>query len=304
VLRRLDGLALSGRRVVEGTASGAHRSPIKGASVEFRQHRAYVPGDEPRKLDWRVLARTDRPYVREYEQETKLRGMLVLDASGSMGYGGGTQEAIGKRQEGESKFEFAAKVAAALSYLMLSSGESVGISLAGEMIHSAPPATGTAQLARVIDLLERSGPAQGPADLQRTLAEVAQRLGRRSLVMLISDFFAPVEALKRGFARLVHGKHEAIALRILHRHEIEFPFRTWRQFRGLEGERARLVEPAMMRRAYLEAFQTHQAQLQRVCGSLGVELHTMISDEPMVDALLHLLRRRTEKQMQNLRFQT
>src|SRR5829696_19988 len=112
VLRRLEGLALSGRRVVEGTTVRTHRSPIKGASVEFRQHRAYVAGDEPRRLDWRVLARTDRPYVRQYEQETNLRAMLVLDASGSMGYAGsdGKFEIRSSKSETISKFEFGAKV--------------------------------------------------------------------------------------------------------------------------------------------------------------------------------------------------
>src|SRR5436190_3557246 len=128
VVQRLIALTLSGRRVVEGAVAGIHRSPVKGASVEFRQHRAYVAGDEPRRLDWRILARTDRPYVREYDQETNLRAVLVLDASGSMGYGG-RHEA--KRQAGEMKFQYAASVVASLAYLMLGQTESVGIAVSG-----------------------------------------------------------------------------------------------------------------------------------------------------------------------------
>src|SRR3954447_25999143 len=138
VVERLGALTLSARRIVEGTTSGLHRSPLKGASVEFRQHRAYVPGDEPRRLDWRVLARTDRPYVREFHEETNLRGMLLLDRSGSMGYAGsgfripgsGRSHSRSLRSEPGtrlSKFEYAAKIVASLAYLMLRQGESIGV---------------------------------------------------------------------------------------------------------------------------------------------------------------------------------
>src|SRR5438067_814260 len=119
LLERLLSLQLSARRVVEGTTTGRHRSPVRGASVEFRQHRAYAAGDEPRRLDWRVLARTDRPYVREYDEETNLRAVLLLDASGSMGY-------AGRGGKSDSKFDYASKLVAALSYLMLGQTETVG----------------------------------------------------------------------------------------------------------------------------------------------------------------------------------
>src|SRR5437667_4624944 len=123
LLQRLNHLSLSARRVVEGTTTGLHRSPLKGASIEFRQHRSYVPGDEPRHLDWRVLGRTDRTYVKEYDEETNLRCALLIDGSGSMAYAGAAQS------RSESKFDYAAKLAAALAYLMLSQTESVGIAV-------------------------------------------------------------------------------------------------------------------------------------------------------------------------------
>src|SRR5215210_6494352 len=121
LIERLNHLQLSARSVVEGSIVGAHRSPMKGASVEFRQHRFYTPGDEPRRLDWRVLGRTDRPYIKEYDEETNLRAVLLLDASGSMSYAGA--------RKGEPKFEYASRLVAALSYLMLGQTESVGVGL-------------------------------------------------------------------------------------------------------------------------------------------------------------------------------
>src|SRR5438874_13488126 len=128
LIERLNQLQLSARRVVEGSIAGLHRSPVKGASVEFRQHRPYAPGDEPRRLDWRVLARTDRPYIKEYDEETNLRCAILLDSSGSMAYAG---------QSGDSsKFEYASKLAAALAYLMLAQTESVGLGVFGRRIES------------------------------------------------------------------------------------------------------------------------------------------------------------------------
>src|SRR5688500_11634888 len=145
LIERLNALQLSARRVVEGQTVGQHRSPVRGASIEFRQHRPYVPGDEPRRLDWRVLARTDRPYVREYHQETNLRCMLLLDRSGSMSYAGKNRL---------SKFDYAAKVVASLTYLMLNAGESIGVAtIARRIEHWLAPHAATQQLARVIDVL-------------------------------------------------------------------------------------------------------------------------------------------------------
>src|SRR5580692_5316092 len=150
LVERLNHLQLSARSVVEGSITGQHRSPVKGASVEFRQHRFYSPGDDPKHLDWRVLARTDRPYIKEYDEETNLRCLLMLDTSGSMAYG---------RKSGR-KFDYAAKVIAALAYLMLGQAESVGLALCGPKLeHWLAPRAGSGQLSRVIDALERASPA-------------------------------------------------------------------------------------------------------------------------------------------------
>src|SRR5438105_10064692 len=207
LVERLNHLQLSARSVVEGSITGQHRSPVKGASVEFRQHRFYTPGDELRHLDWRVLARTDRPYIKEYDEETNLRCVLVLDRSGSMAYGGGGVQPKG---------EYACRLAAALAYMMLREGESVGLALCGRRLeHWVAPHGGTHHLARVIDALERATP-RGPASIGQAIQDVADRLERRALVIVITDAIAPIDTLKRGLARLRHDRHEAIFLRILH----------------------------------------------------------------------------------------
>lgn len=282
LVERLNHLQLSARSVVEGSTVGLHKSPLKGASIEFRQHRFYVPGDDPRRLDWRVLARTDRPYVREYDEETNLRCAIVLDSSGSMGYG---------RKHG-TKFDFAARLAASLAYLMLGQTEAVGLATAGDRVGSwLPPHAGTAQLARVIEALERATPA-GESDLARSVQEVADRLERRSLVIVLSDFFNPVPRIRTALARLRHDRHEVIALRVLDDDETTFPFRRWSRFRGLEGERSKVREPALVRKKYLDGFRSHAAQLESACRGLACELHAFGTNRSLDESLTTFLQHR------------
>src|SRR5687767_845744 len=162
LIEHLNQMRLGAASVVQGGTVGLHRSPVRGASVEFRQHRFYVPGDEPRRLDWRVLARTDRPYVKEYDEETNLRSVLMLDVSASMAYGEGT----------ESKFEFASRLAAALAYLMLGQTESVGVAVCGRGVeHWLAPHAGPTQLSRVLEKLEQAAPA-GPSGFDKAMHDV------------------------------------------------------------------------------------------------------------------------------------
>ena len=282
LVERLNHLQLSARSVVEGSIIGQHRSPVKGASVEFRQHRFYTPGDEPRRLDWRVLGRTDRPYIKEYDEETNLRCAVMLDCSGSMAYGG----------KAGTKFDYAAKMVASLAYLMLGQTESVGLALFGERLEQwLAPKPGTAQLSRVIDALERSAP-KGASGVTQAMHEVADRLGRRSLVIVVSDALAPVPKLREGLARLRHDRHETILIQVLDRDEVQFPFRTWSRFRGLEGERPQLLEPALIRKTYLDNFRRHRRELEETCRALGAEFYSFVSEKPLIDSITFFLRRR------------
>ncbi len=282
VVEQLNHLQLSARSVVVGGTVGQHKSPIKGASVEFRQHRIYVPGDEPRRLDWRVLGRTDRHYVKEYDEETNLRCVLMLDCSGSMAYEG----------RGERKFDFGAKLCAAFAYMMLGQTESVGVAMCGKGVeYWLSPHGGSSQLSRVLDALEQRGP-RGESGLGAGLHGVAERLERRGLVIVVSDFFVGVEELRGGLAHLRHDRHEVIAIQVVDRDEEEFPFRSWCRFRGLEGERARLLEPAMMGKMYRENFRRHRRELREACVTLGVEYHGFVTDRGLLEAIRSFLARR------------
>src|SRR6187551_1616989 len=247
LVERLNHLQVTARSVVEGSITGAHRSPLKGASVEFRQHRFYAPGDEPRRLDWRILGRTDRPYVKEYDEETNLRCVMMLDRSGSMAYG----------SLGESKFDFAAKLTASLSYLMLAQTESVGLAtFANGIDRWLGPSNRTQQLSHIIETLERAAPT-AKSDLPRAVQQLSDRLGRRSLVILLSDLMVPIPLFKESLARLRHDRHEVIVLRVLDRDEIEFPFKNWCRFKDLEGDVHQIIEPAIVRKKYLARFTEH-----------------------------------------------
>src|SRR3954447_2878521 len=289
LVERLNHLQLSARSVVEGTISGAHRSPVKGASVEFRQHRFYVPGDELRRLDWRVLGRTDRPYIKEYDEETNLRCVILLDTSGSMAYAGQSPEArrdasAGGLEDGliPGKFDYACRLVASLGYLMLAQTESVGLAtFSGTIDHWLVPRAGISQLAPLIDLLERAVP-RGDSKPGEAMSEVADRLERRALAIVISDCFQPIARIREGLTRLRHDRHETILIQVLHQDEVEFPFRRWSRFRGLEGERPTLLEPAPVRKTSLDNFRRHRRELADRARAAGAEFHTFTTDKPLI----------------------
>jgi len=282
LVESLNQLQITARRVVEGTTTGRHASALKGASVEFRQHRFYVPGDSPRRLDWRVLARTDRPYIKEYDEETNLKCVLMLDASGSMRYGG----------ESGTKFDYAAKLTAALAYLTLANTETVGLSLfSSKLDRWVAPRSGHGQLFRLIDALERTTP-RGESSAGRAMQESADRMGRRSLVVLVSDLLTPVASLRAGLARLGHDRHEVIVIRVLDADEITFPFRRWTIFRGLENEPSRECDPVLARQTYLDNFRRHAHELDTMIRANGAEYVTFTTDRPLIESLTSFLHRR------------
>lgn len=284
-VEKLNHLAFGARSVVEGNTAGLHRSPIKGASVEFREHRVYVPGDEPRHIDWRVLARSDKTFVKEYDEETNLRCMIFLDASGSMNYG---------RQQGVdgSKFVAAMRIVAAISYLMLAHTESAGLAIAreGDDTWLVPSSTST-QLSRLIDVLERLSP-EGPTVLTDLIHRRADRLDRRSLVVIVSDFFSPMDAIKSALARLRYDRHEIVPVRMLHEDEESFPFKTWTRFAGLEGESQRTIEPAAIRQKYLQRFRTHTEELHRAARAVQADLIQCKSNAPLMESIGRVIQRR------------
>lgn len=274
-LARLSRLQLRARLVVEGVISGLHRSPYHGFSVEFAQHREYTPGDELRYLDWKVFGRSDRFYVKEFEEETNLKAYLLLDASDSMTYRSGEL----------SKLEYGSIVAASLAQLMLQQRDAVGLAVFNDRVRRYLPPRGLASHFTQM-LAELEAPPTAPkTDLGATFHELAEQIKRRGLIIVISDLFGPAEAALMGLRHFRHRKHEVIVFHILDRHEMEFPFSELTRFDGLEGEPQLMVDPHTIRADYLREFRAFIETLERGCREIDVDLVRMPTDEP-IDRLL------------------
>lgn len=284
-LARYGGLTLVARKVVEGYLAGIHRSPFKGFSVEFAEHRQYAPGDEPRRLDWRLLARSDRLYVKEYEEETNLKAYIVVDASGSMAYRGGQKR---------SKFEYAQQVAASLAYLMLAQLDAVGLITHDMKVRRLiPPKASSKHLLTLLTTLEQTSPG-GETQLSSVWESIAARhLKRRGLVILLSDCFDDAASLSMALQHLRYKHHEVMLFHILAPEEIEFPFRNPTKFRDLE-QRGREVtsDTRRLREEYLRNFEAWRQRIRRRAEDLQVDYVLLKTDEPVDRALGGYLARR------------
>lgn len=261
-LVRMGRLELVARQLVEGLMMGRHRSPFKGSSVEFVEHREYYPGDEIRHIDWRAYGKTGRYYVKEFEDETNLRAHLLVDASGSMKYGGRTL----------SKFEYARALAASLAWLLTTQRDSVGlITFDSKVREQLRPSSSRESLRRIIHVLEGTTPG-ADTGLAAVLDSALPTIQRRSLLILISDCFDSPEALERTLQRCRHARHEVVVLRIVAPEEVEFPFSKPTQFRDLEiSDNRLLVDPARLRQEYLRQYHDFATRLEQICGNLGVD---------------------------------
>ncbi|NLY03192.1 MAG: DUF58 domain-containing protein [Rhodopirellula sp.] len=282
-LSKLASLQVLARRVVEGFCSGLHRSPHKGFSVEFKEHRPYVRGDEVRSIDWKIFGKTDRLYIREHEQETNLRSTILLDTSGSMGY-------CGVRAGGISKHHYAVRLTACLAYLMLEQQDSVGlVTFDSEVRRYIPPRGRASHLRAILDELGKSRP-QVETELAQVFHELAAKIHRRSLVIIISDCFGDVDQLLKALARFRHARHDMIVFQIWDPDELDFPFRQWTQFESLETPaHRRLVDPAHLRQAYLENLKRFRDQLTAGCHRHRIDLVPMTTDRPYAEALASYL---------------
>jgi uncharacterized protein (DUF58 family) len=277
-LAKYGRLSLIARTVVEGFLSGVHKSPYKGFSVEFAEHRQYYPGDEIRHIDWRVFGKTDRYYIKEYEEETNLQAHLLVDASGSMGFRGSPGA--------PSKFEYAQHVAASLAYLMLHQLDAVGLILHDIKVRQIlPPHSNSKHLMRLLRALETTGPG-GETSLAPLWHNVAGRIKKRGMVIILSDCFDKIDPLLYALRHLRHQGHEILLLQLLAPEEIEFPFRKMTQFRNLEAAGHRLfVDPQQLRQEYLKNFTAFCDQLRTQAGNMQVDYHLMRTDEPLDKAL-------------------
>ncbi len=275
VLDRLSHLSVVARRVVEGFMAGHHRSPHRGSSVEFAQHRPYSPGDELRAIDWRVFARSERLVVKEYIEETNLSCNILLDASESMGFG----------SLAHTKLDYARWGAAALSHLILGQRDTAGLVVfdASERA-KVPPGNGTPQEVAILRTLEEAEP-QGETHVGEVLSWLASRLRRRGISAIFSDFFDDLESIGDGLKRLVYGGHEPILFQVLDPLELSFELDSLVRLEGLEGSGTHKVDPKAIREAYLEEIRAHNRALARQATSLSIDYVLLRTDEPL-DALL------------------
>ncbi|MFL5341833.1 MAG: DUF58 domain-containing protein [Gemmataceae bacterium] len=286
-LRKYGGLTLVARTLVEGFLTGVHKSPYKGFSVEFAEHRQYYPGDEIRHIDWRAYGKTDRYYIKEYEEETNLKAYLLVDASGSMGY----------RGKHLSKFQYAQYVAASLAYLMLHQRDAVGMVLHDTRLRQLIPAKANAKhLLRLIRSLEaaRPGGETGLAPIWHDLA--GHQIRRRGMVVILSDCFDDVDRLLKALQHFRHRRHEVLLFHILAPEEIDFPFHRMTQFRNLEvADHKLLVEPHRLKSEYLKNFREFCATLKEKAGGMKIDYHLLRTDDPVDRALGVYLTRRQRR---------
>ena len=286
-LSKYGHLALVARNLVEGFLTGVHKSPYKGASVEFAEHRQYYPGDEIRHIDWRAVAKTERYYVKEYEEETNLRMHLLVDASGSMAFRGAHP----------AKWLHAQHIAASLAYLMLHQRDAVGLALHDTKLRSLlKPRANAKHLLQILAALEAARP-EGETALAPLWHQVADQIKQRGLVVILSDCFGDPAALLKAMQHLRHRKHEVMLFHILAPEEIDFPYKKWTQFKSLELASHRLlVDPQRLRKEYLANFERFRSELRQACGKCQVDYHLLRTDEPVERALgLYLSRRQRQR---------
>ena len=270
---------LLAKQIVEGFCSGRHRSPHKGFSVEFKEHRQYVPGDELKNIDWKAFAKSDRLYIREYEEETNLRCTLLVDRSGSMQY-------RGDRSNGLSKDDYTQRLAASLAYLMLGQQDSVGaITFDDSPREMVPTKSQPSHLRAVLHILA-AAPSGVETDLGGALSTITPKLGRRGLVVLLSDAMGDLDSLSRSLAQIRSRHHEVVFFSILDPDEVDFPFKGRIQFRDLEQvAEEQTVDSLSIREAYLRKYAEHEAKLKEICRRNRVDLVMIQTDQPFDDAL-------------------
>ena len=282
VVAAVDNLELIARVIVEGLRTGQHRSPFHGFNAEFSQYRSYRPGDDLKYLDWKVLARTNRLYTRQFRETTNMSAILVLDASASMAF----------PSEGVSKFRYASMMAAALAYVIAMQGDRVGLmTMAGGSLAYVPPKGGRAHLQALLARIDRLEPA-GAWEPARVVARAAELLRRRGLMFVLSDFYDAEDETWRELKRASRRGHEVAMLQVISRGEIDLPYRGDVEFEDLESGATRLVDADTCRRGYRGAFADFLERWRARARRDGIDYALMPTDMPPSDALRGYLVRR------------
>jgi len=291
VLSKISRLELRARHVVEGFVSGMHKSPYKGYSVEFANHRPYVPGDDIRHLDWRVYAKADRFFIKEYEEETNMRVHLLLDCSGSMAYP--AHPGTGRM----TKWDYASTLAASLAHLLIYQQDGVGLTLFdSEVRRQLPVSTNRATLVDFTSAVEASDP-RNKTDLKVLFHQLAGRIPRRGMVVILSDLLTNVDDVIRGLQRFRFGRHDVLVLHVLDHDELQFPFSDRTLFEGMEDVNLEvLTDPQSLRGSYLAALEAFLGKIRRACLDVKIDYALISTAESLDVALTTFLATRMHRQ--------
>lgn len=287
-LSRVANLQLFAKGIVEGVSGGIHRSHLLGASIQFKEHRPYVPGDETKNIDWKLFGKTDRLYIRQYEDETNLRCVIALDQSGSMKYSG-------SRSQGVSKHEFAKRLAASLAYLLINQQDAVGLATFDSQLRTfVPPRSRPMHLQVLFQTMQDSQPG-GETGLGQVLQSLLTHCRRRGLLFLLSDCFGDVDSIVQSLGMLRSHHQEIVIFQIWDDDELEFPFQSRTNFRSLENESHQLqIDPAQTARIYQENLKRFQTELQSGCSRQRIELIPVRTSDSHSQILSSYLARRNE----------
>jgi len=285
VLKSISGLELKARLIVEGFVSGMHRSPFHGFSVEFAEHREYVPGDDIRFVDWKVYGKSDRYYIKQYEEETNLRAWILLDCSESMSFQSGAM----------SKIDYARHAAAALAYLVSQQSDAVGLCLFDDELRDViPPASSTGHVRMLIKTLAEAE-TRGRTDIKDAINHAAERLGRRGVVVIISDLLDSSDAVLSAIRRLRHHHHEVILFHLLDHEERTFPFERMIRFEGMEGLPTVSADPAALRLQYLKELDDFTRKIKHGCLGAGADFVSLDTSMPLDVTLSSYLASRAQR---------
>lgn len=282
VLGRLCRLQVNSRLPMAGSVSGIHRSATRGSSVEFAEYRKYVPGDDVRHVDWRVYARSDRFYMKEFEADTNLRCHILLDVSASMGFG---------RPDGH-KLDYARRMAATLAHLLIRQGDAVGLHcFSDRVVHDIPPRHAASHLKNIFDTLAAARPS-GRTKMVDVIHGLAERIRRRAMVLLFSDLFTDVPALLDCFQHMRFRKHDLAVFHLLDRSEIDFEFDRPIRFQDMESPFSVITDPSIVRAGYRRALDGHLAALLKGCREFNVDYERIVTDVSYEKPLTSFLLRR------------
>jgi uncharacterized protein (DUF58 family) len=274
-IARISRLDLRARHVVEGYISGMHKSPFFGHSVEFVQHREYVAGDDLRHLDWKVWSKTDRFYIKQYEEETNLRSTIVVDVSESMHYGRGAL----------NKYNYGCTIAACLAYTLLRQQDAVGcITFDDNVRHVVPARSSQNHIDGIIKALDVSRPRE-KTDVEKIFRRVAETVNSRGMIILVSDLLVDREPLFRGLEMLRHRRHDVLVFHVMDDDELNFPFAGTTRFEGMEQLPQLVCDPRALRQGYIEALEEYLIEVRRGCARQGID-YSLVRTGDYLDAVL------------------